>query len=217
MSITSFSESNTEACAAVIAAAFEQDPLYVHHLKSPTEKYLFSKFLIRKSLTLGEHSLVISLDESEVASDTGEVTSDKGVIQAAASYEVDSGHAFKRVLNQLRWPFLKEVLNMQRFMSPAAFRFFNQYMKFTTSVRPKERHHYLVFIGVHPEAQGKGYGTQLLNEIHRIVDSDVHSVGIGLDTENAANIAYYQRFGYALTGEKTLGDVTIYTLFRKKS
>ena len=203
MSITSFSESNTEACAAVIAAAFEQDPLYAHHLKSPTEKYLFSKFLIRKSLTLGEHSLVI--------------TSHEGVIQAAASYEVDSGHAFKRLLNQLRWPFLKEVLNMQRFMSPAAFRFFNQYMKFTTSVRPKERHHYLVFIGVHPEAQGKGYGTQLLNEIHGIVDSDVHSVGIGLDTENAANIAYYQRFGYALTGEKTIGDVTIYTLFRKKS
>jgi len=203
MNITSFSESNTEACAAIIAAAFEQDPLYAHHLKSPTEKYLFSKFLIRKSLTLGEHSLVITLDE--------------GVIQAAASYEVDSGHAFKRVLNQLRWPFLKEVLNMQRFMSPAAFRFFNQYMKFTTSVRPKKRHHYLVFIGVHPEAQGKGYGTQLLNEIHRIVDSDVHSVGIGLDTENAANIAYYQRFGYALTGEKTIGDVTIYTLFRKKS
>jgi len=203
MNLTSFSESNTEACAAVIAAAFEQDPLYAHHLKSPTEKYLFSKFLIRKSLTLGEHSLVITLD--------------KGVIQAAASYEVDSGHAFKRVLNQLRWPFLKEVLNMQRFMSPAAFRFFNQYMRFTTSVRPKERHHYLVFIGVHPEAQGKGYGTQLLNEIHRIVDSDVHSVGIGLDTENAANIAYYQRFGYTLTGEKTIGDVTIYTLFRKKS
>lgn len=203
MSITSFSESNTEACAAVIAAAFEQDPLYALHLKSPTEKYLFSKFLIRKSLTLGEHSLVITLD--------------KGVIQAAASYEVDSGHAFKRVLNQLRWPFLKEVLNMQRFMSPAAFRFFNQYMRFTTSVRPKERHHYLVFIGVHPEAQGKGYGTQLINEIHGIVDSDVHSVGIGLDTENAANIAYYQRFGYALTGEKTIGDVTIYTLFRKKS
>jgi len=203
MNITSFSESNTEACAAIIAAAFEQDPLYAHHLKSPTEKYLFSKFLIRKSLTLGEHSLVITLDE--------------GVIQAAASYEVDSGHAFKRVLNQLRWPFLKEVLNMQRFMSPAAFRFFNQYMKFTTSIRPKKRHHYLVFIGVHPEAQGKGYGTQLLNEIHRIVDSDVHSVGIGLDTENAANIAYYQRFGYALTGEKTIGDVTIYTLFRKKS
>ncbi len=203
MNLTSFSESNTEACAAVIAAAFEQDPLYAHHLKSPTEKYLFSKFLIRKSLTLGEHSLVI--------------TSHEGVIQAAASYEVDSGHAFKRVLNQLRWPFLKEVLNMQRFMSPAAFRFFNQYMKFTTSVRPKERHHYLVFIGVHPEAQGKGYGTQLLNEIHGIVDSDVHSVGIGLDTENAANIAYYQRFGYALTGEKTIGDVTIYTLFRKKS
>ncbi|MCA0386778.1 MAG: GNAT family N-acetyltransferase [Firmicutes bacterium] len=203
MSITSFNESNTEACAAVIAAAFEQDPLYVHHLKSPTEKYLFSKFLIRKSLMLGEHSLVITLDE--------------GVIQAAASYEVDSGHAFKRVLNQLRWPFLKEVLNMQRFMSPAAFRFFNQYMKFTTSVRPKERHYYLVFIGVHPEAQGKEYGTQLLNEIHGIVDSDVHSVGIGLDTENTANIAYYQRFGYALTGEKTLGDVTIYTLFRKKS
>lgn len=210
MNITSFSESNTEACAAVIAAAFEQDPLYVHHLKSPTEKYLFSKFLIRKSLTLGEHSLVITSDESEVASD-------EGVIQAAASYEVDSGHAFKRVLNQLRWPFLKEVLNMQRFMSPAAFRFFNQYMRFTTSVRPKERHHYLVFIGVHPEAQGKGVGTQLLNEIHRIVDSDVHSVGIGLDTENVANIAYYQRFGYTLTGEKTIGDVTIYTLFRKKS
>lgn len=89
-------------------------------------------------------------------------------------------------------------------------------MKSIVSVRTKRAHHYLIFIGVDPAHQGKGFGGMLLEHIHSLVDQNPDSSGIGLDTENLANVHLYERFAYKLTATKVLGPVKIYNMFRLK-
>ena len=95
-------------------------------------------------------------------------------------------------------------------------RMMNSYMRLTTRYRPKEKHYYLICIGVAPEFMGMGIGKKMLNTIHTIVDNDISSIGIGLDTENPNNVALYEHFGYKLTGTEELDGLTIYTMFRPR-
>ena len=117
----------------------------------------------------------------------------------------------------LRLDFLREIITLKSTLSPESFAFFNRYMRFTTSVRPKVPHYYLVFIGIAPEAQGRGLGRAIIEEIHARVDADETSAGIGLDTENEANVTYYEKFGYKLIDQRIIDSVTVYAMFRAKS
>jgi ribosomal protein S18 acetylase RimI-like enzyme len=71
------------------------------------------------------------------------------------------------------------------FISACGFKTFNTintYMRLTTRHRPKEKHYYLTCLGVSPEFTGKKIGRKMLDTIHNIVDEDITSMGIGLDT-----------------------------------
>lgn len=98
----------------------------------------------------------------------------------------------------------------------SSLRFLNDYMRLTSSARPREPHHYLSMIGVHPDAQGQGIGKKLFLNILYEVDTNAHSTGIGLDTENPDNIALYERFGFRLVDTKCLEGMNIYCMFRTK-
>lgn len=105
------------------------------------------------------------------------------------------------------------------FISACGFKTFNTintYMRLTTRHRPKEKHYYLTCLGVSPEFKGKKIGKKMLDTIHTIVDEDITSIGIGLDTENPDNIALYQHFGYRLVATEKLGDMMIYIMFRPR-
>lgn len=190
------------SCSEVIYDAFKKDPLFEGPFKSELEKRAFSKFLCHKVMALKEAGIVFQIDNQ---------------IKGVASLERDSGKVLTLGFKLLRWDFLKEVLILKRILSSGGFRFINQYMRFTTSVRPKSPHYYLVFIGVSPSSQGQGIGRKMLNHIHALVDADQESIGIGLDTENEANVAYYKQFGYELVSQTTLNQVTIYAMFRTTS
>lgn len=190
-----------ESCAQVIMRAFKNDPLFTHALSSDEEKASFARFLLKKSLSLGEKSIVMK---------------DQTTILGVASYERDSGSVLKGLINMVRFDFIREIITLKRMLSPDSFAFFNRYMRFTTSVRPKAPHYYLVFIGIAPEAQGRGRGRTIIEEIHARVDADTMSVGIGLDTENEANVAYYESFGYKLVDQRNIDGVTVYAMFRSK-
>lgn len=116
----------------------------------------------------------------------------------------------------LRPFFIYRGIKLYYQLPEGAFAFINPYMQFTTSVRPTAPHHYLVCIGVDPVHQGNGVGKTLLKHIHEFVDMDPSSTGIGLDTENPENVKLSERFGYHIVETKTIGDTTIYCMFRPK-
>ena len=191
-----------ESCVQVVMRAFKKDPLFTHALTSDADKATFSRFLLNKSLILGEKSIVIK---------------DQATILGVASYERDSGSILKGLIKMVRFDFVREIITLKHMLSSESFAFFNRYMRFTTSVRPKVPYYYLVFIGVAPEAQGRGLGRAIIEEIHARVDADKTSIGIGLDTENEANVAYYEKFGYKLIDQRNIDGVTVYAMFRTKN
>lgn len=199
--IRRFAADDVESCVHIVHEAFRDDPLYVHMMQSDDEKLGFAKFLIRKALLLKE-LLIVALRDGEIA--------------GIASLEKTSGNTFKSLLSVLKWSFIKEALLLKKSISGDRFDFINQYMRYTTAVRPKTPHHYLVFVGVLPAYQKQGVGREILEYLHGIVDADESSAGIGLDTENEINVAYYMHFRYEVIATKRIDDVDVYVMFRKR-
>jgi GNAT superfamily N-acetyltransferase len=81
---------------------------------------------------------------------------------------------------------------------------------------PMEKaHHYLNFIAVHPDHQGRGLGSALL--AHRL--SDLHRQGMPayLEATNRRNIALYLHHGFAVVGAVRVpdGGPTLYKMWRE--
>jgi ribosomal protein S18 acetylase RimI-like enzyme len=71
--------------------------------------------------------------------------------------------------------------------------------------------YYLWFIGVYPDEQHKGIGTNLLNEL--IKDAHAEHRTVCLETSTLKNIPWYQKFGFSIYNELNLG----YQLFFLKN
>jgi len=67
---------------------------------------------------------------------------------------------------------------------------------------PPEPVWYVQALSVTPAGQGRGLGAALLGQV--LAKSDATSVPCYLDTGKQANVAYYQRFGFALLDERVL-------------
>jgi GNAT superfamily N-acetyltransferase len=71
------------------------------------------------------------------------------------------------------------------------------------SNHPDELHYYLPYLGVEPEWQGRGIGAALMQPILSRCDSD--GVPAYLDATAPRNRALYERHGFEVTEEFTLG------------
>lgn len=77
---------------------------------------------------------------------------------------------------------------------PQSFRTFMSFGTNLERAHPRERHWYLVALGVRPDAQRMGLGTRLLEPMLDLADSD--AVPCYLESSNRANVGYYRRFGF---------------------
>lgn len=65
-------------------------------------------------------------------------------------------------------------------------------------------HCYLFFLGVDPDFQGKGFGSRLLRPV--LDGLDRTKTPCYLNTQNAANIRFYEHFGFEVAGQAKLPD-----------
>jgi GNAT superfamily N-acetyltransferase len=68
---------------------------------------------------------------------------------------------------------------------------------------PREPHYYLPFIGVEPDWQGRGLGASVLAPV--LARCDEERMPAFLEASTARNRALYERHGFAVTEEFTLG------------
>lgn len=198
---------NTSEAARLMSLAFAADPLFSALFpssdkeKTAKQRQAFFSFLLEKSEALGELKLE-------------RFTENGGEEELAALALVEQPAASGSEQNGLR--FLQAVLKLICHVPFSSFLMLNSYMKETLSARPKEAHYYLICIATSASQQRQGHGKALLKAIHERVDQDPAAIGIGLDTENLENVAYYETFGYQLTAVKALGTLKIYCMFRPK-
>lgn len=60
-------------------------------------------------------------------------------------------------------------------------------------------HYYLAVLGTHPDQQGKGIGSGLLQPV--LATCDAQGIGAYLESSKESNIAFYARHGFTVTGE----------------
>ena len=72
------------------------------------------------------------------------------------------------------------------------------------AVHPEEPHWYLGIIGSDPESRGGGFGHVLMNS--RLDRCDAEGAPAYLESSNADNIPYYNRYGFDVTGEIVIPD-----------
>jgi ribosomal protein S18 acetylase RimI-like enzyme len=65
------------------------------------------------------------------------------------------------------------------------------------ALHPRERHWYLPFIGVRPEAQGRGIGAALMRRCLARIDRT--GLPACLEATSLRNVGFYRRFGFAVT------------------
>jgi ribosomal protein S18 acetylase RimI-like enzyme len=80
------------------------------------------------------------------------------------------------------------------------------FMTLTEQQHPDGRAHlYLVFLGVAPDAQGRGLGGALLRD--RLAEADAAGVPAYLEASSSRNLPLYERHGFRVTGDPiTLPD-----------
>lgn len=79
--------------------------------------------------------------------------------------------------------------------------------------KPSLPHYYLGVIGVDPTMRGLGIGAQLLKAFCDMSASDRVSGGVYLETANPSNVRFYERAGFAVSGQGSLGSATLWCMF----
>lgn len=67
--------------------------------------------------------------------------------------------------------------------------------------------------GIAPALQGQGIGQRLLASFCARSAADTASSGVFLETASAANVRFYQRAGFEVTGQGRLGESTLWCMF----
>lgn len=96
----------------------------------------------------------------------------------------------------------------------AALARLERYAETADTFRPQAPHYHVGFVGVHPRAKGRGHGAALMRAVHAMSSAHPTATGIFLDTENPANLPFYQHLGYAIVGETVLDTITLWGMYR---
>jgi GNAT superfamily N-acetyltransferase len=114
------------------------------------------------------------------------------------------------------WPesLVRRYENLKSAIGTEATGRLERYSEITDSFRPADPHYHVGVGGFLPEAQGKGYGRKLIEEIHALSEAHPTSNGVALDTENPRNVPIYQHLGYEITAETQIDDMVVWCMFR---
>lgn len=185
-----------EIATSLLAEAFYNDPLFdmVFNKKDRLRKSnYFFRFLITNRIILNSEVLLVLHNE-----------------EIAGTCSFSTPH--KTNIIPFNLVFIFSTLKLIFKLGWRSFHVLNNYFKIVSKTKLKDTY-YINFIAISRKYREKGFAKHLLDHIHKIVKSA--NSHIGLDTENPANIPYYERFGYQFISEQKLQNISIYSLLNK--
>lgn len=165
-------EADVESISAALARAFESDPIARFGLPSDRRRAgQLARFYRGRLRTLVPDELVFRDDEGLGAA----------LWAAPDRWHVPLGELLRTATFSRRTPHM--LVGFGR----------------VDRVHPKEPHYYLAVLGVVPEAQGRGVGSQLLRPM--LDRCDTEGVPAYLESSKERNLPFYERHGFRVTGE----------------
>nr|WP_246286806.1 GNAT family N-acetyltransferase [Schumannella luteola] len=207
--------------ARVLAAAFERDPVVARIVPSSSSS---SSSGSRNAADRRERIAAFfawgmrSVDESGIdLAVEGDLDSD------TIDSEIVGGAAIGRVLGVTLWEgpehrprplgALHGLLAAWRAIGFRGLREDRAYEEASAPHRPTEPHWYLVDVGVHPDAAGRGIGAALL--AHGLARADAAGLPAALTSTSAGSRRLYELQGFVTTHETTTGPFAGLTSMRR--
>lgn len=194
MQITTATPSDIERVVGCVAAAFAEDPI-TGFLLQPGPGY-------RERLTRFVHLLV-----------RARIALRMPVLVAQNTADIH-GVAMGNTTDPPPWP---SDLEEEWSGLDAAVPGFNDraalYDQIAEKGKPSVPHYYLGMIGTDTAVQGVGIGTRLLKSFCELSAADPLSAGVYLETANPSNVRFYERRGFDVTGQGSLGTGTLWCMF----
>ena len=182
--VSRIDRSNVDAAAVTLAAAFADDPifLWLNRGKPIVDRAARGGFEV-----VLEGELRKPHPELFVAGEAGSVAIWHGIDEWKGSTveSIRSLPAFTRVFGLGLPRVLRTLATLER-------------------VHPREPHYHLAYVGTHPDRQGRGLGTAVLEPM--LDRCDTEGVAAYLENSKPRNEAFYARHGFVATGPIPLPD-----------
>jgi GNAT superfamily N-acetyltransferase len=175
--------SDTGPLAAVLGRAFADDPVW---------RWMFPRHPERMA---GLFAML--LRHAHLPNGVSELAEDGGAIMAGALWD-PPGRWKIPLTTQIR-----QVPGLLRILGPRTFKVMRG-LGDIERAHPVEPHWYLAILGTDPPAQGRGLGSALLRS--RLSRCDAGRLPAYLESSKESNVPYYERFGFAVTGEIHMPD-----------
>ena len=188
---------DVDAAVAALAEAFAQDPLMLYLFKENPDGVRagtsgFFSILLRVRLALDMPAYVL--------------TQGGKVLGAAMGYDT----------SRPAWPEpFAEEWRAFKARTPGFVARLGAYAAICEAHEPREDHHYLGVIGIHPSLQGKGAGKALLDAFCAPSLVDEASHGVYLEAASASSLQFYYRNGFELRGEGSLDGAPVWCVFKR--
>jgi GNAT superfamily N-acetyltransferase len=178
--------------AAALARAFDDDPVMI---------WMFPEPASRTERMAGLFELLLRTHHLE-----------RGEVWAAEGH---AGAAGWCVPDQWRIPFGRQLRNLPPILRLVGLDLFTRLRGLVEAERhhPTVPHWYLGVLGVEPNMQGKGLGSELLQPV--LERCDAEGMGAYLESSKQSNIPFYARHGFEVTEPIPLGTgPTIWGMWR---
>lgn len=197
MQITAAAQSDIEPAVGCLAAAFADDPITGFLLQTGAgyrERVTWFFALLMGARLALEMPVLVARDST-------------GIHGAAMGYTTA----------RPEWP-NRFVDDWDRFENtiPGLSERMAVYDEIADKGKPAMPHYYLGVLGLDPVMHGRGIGMQLLKAFCERSAADPLSAGVYLETANPTNVSFYERAGFEQTGRGSLGDATLWCMFRPR-
>ena len=177
------------ATVEAMAAGMHADPGWMHVLPEDDARLLALRAIVGKAARTAHRDGTLL------------VARDNGRVVGGLTWTAPGGHppGWTRMV-----PELPGMIRLASRIGPRTLRDLSRLGSAIEHARPDEPLWYVQALSMSPRAQGRGLGRALLRVV--MAKADATSMPCYLETANAANVGYYEQFGFTLLDDLALSE-----------
>lgn len=206
-SVRDLSRADREAAVALLVGAFANDPFFLVMFGSAATPYSYDGKAARAFAAA-------LIDLTRLSGGTPRGVFHAETLVGVALLQSPQQPMWQTPLTRMKTAFRELRLGLA--LGGRRLQLLVRYSKACRALQPHATIHYLMMLAVQPGLQGGGIGRELLQDALHAVDAHPTSRGMGLNTENPENTAFYQQLGFGELGTIPFPGFTSHCMHRSR-